>query len=177
MTERQTQRRQDAKPQGIGRRAFVTLGLGSGAAALLAACGWDGGTLVRPGLWSISRVNDWVGETLLYSPTRLARTYPASERSAALPSYFISRTMRSEEHTSELQSQSNLVCRLLLEKKTHNYTLLLRDHLAARDYDVVDRSLSQHLAALPDPRLLFSAHLVARHRVLHVPHRTSAPHP
>src|SRR2546430_13404223 len=27
---------------------------------------------------------------------------------------------RSEEHTSELQSQSNLVCRLLLEKKTYN---------------------------------------------------------
>src|SRR5256886_6002682 len=26
-------------------------------------------------------------------------------------------TSRSEEHTSELQSQSNLVCRLLLEKK------------------------------------------------------------
>src|SRR2546427_3454802 len=26
--------------------------------------------------------------------------------------------MRSEEHTSELQSQSNIVCRLLLEKKT-----------------------------------------------------------
>src|SRR2546427_2619832 len=28
--------------------------------------------------------------------------------------------MRSEEHTSELQSQSNLVCRLLLEKKKSN---------------------------------------------------------
>src|SRR2546427_2977856 len=27
------------------------------------------------------------------------------------------RCLRSEEHTSELQSQSNLVCRLLLEKK------------------------------------------------------------
>src|SRR5438270_9738799 len=27
------------------------------------------------------------------------------------------RSSRSEEHTSELQSQSNLVCRLLLEKK------------------------------------------------------------
>src|SRR2546427_9453515 len=27
---------------------------------------------------------------------------------------------RSEEHTSELQSQSNLVCRLLLEKKKDN---------------------------------------------------------
>src|SRR2546430_8212817 len=29
---------------------------------------------------------------------------------------------RSEEHTSELQSQSNLVCRLLLEKKKKNQT-------------------------------------------------------
>src|SRR2546427_1842594 len=28
---------------------------------------------------------------------------------------------RSEEHTSELQSQSNLVCRLLLEKKKKNH--------------------------------------------------------
>src|SRR2546430_9900654 len=28
-----------------------------------------------------------------------------------------SKPLRSEEHTSELQSQSNLVCRLLLEKK------------------------------------------------------------
>src|SRR2546430_11844404 len=31
---------------------------------------------------------------------------------------------RSEEHTSELQSQSNLVCRLLLEKKKIHYTTL-----------------------------------------------------
>src|SRR2546430_9466288 len=29
--------------------------------------------------------------------------------------------LRSEEHTSELQSQSNLVCRLLLEKKKEQY--------------------------------------------------------
>src|SRR5688572_10012351 len=32
--------------------------------------------------------------------------------------------VRSEEHTSELQSQSNLVCRLLLEKKNPLFTLL-----------------------------------------------------
>src|SRR2546427_9159643 len=32
--------------------------------------------------------------------------------------------MRSEEHTSELQSQSNLVCRLLLEKKKKTNTIL-----------------------------------------------------
>src|SRR5688572_31526097 len=49
-----------------------------------------------------------------------------------------SRAARSEEHTSELQSQSNLVCRLLLEKKkkkkkktpkphTHN-TLILQSY-------------------------------------------------
>src|SRR2546430_8992555 len=31
-------------------------------------------------------------------------------------------TERSEEHTSELQSQSNLVCRLLLEKNNSNDT-------------------------------------------------------
>src|SRR5688572_32756491 len=31
---------------------------------------------------------------------------------------------RSEEHTSELQSQSNLVCRLLLEKKKHLATAI-----------------------------------------------------
>src|SRR2546430_6204353 len=30
--------------------------------------------------------------------------------------------IRSEEHTSELQSQSNLVCRLLLEKKNYQTT-------------------------------------------------------
>src|SRR3989475_8739244 len=33
---------------------------------------------------------------------------------------------RSEEHTSELQSQSNLVCRLLLEKKNNMRELRLR---------------------------------------------------
>src|SRR2546430_13325481 len=32
---------------------------------------------------------------------------------------------RSEEHTSELQSQSNLVCRLLLEKKNSDYGLCI----------------------------------------------------
>src|SRR2546430_11967257 len=41
---------------------------------------------------------------------------PADSSIRAAPS-------RSEEHTSELQSQSNLVCRLLLEKKnTHAVT-------------------------------------------------------
>src|SRR5438034_6970186 len=153
----------------MDRRAFVKLGLAGGAASLAAACGWDGGNALRPRLLDISRLNDWVGEKIFFSPTRLARTYSAAERSAMLPSYFISSMMpmlvnpdawrlrvdglvrqplelsldelmrmtrvtytvkhhcvegwsaiatwRSEEHTSELQSHSDLVCRLLLEKK------------------------------------------------------------
>src|SRR5207302_10536890 len=32
-------------------------------------------------------------------------------------------SLRSEEHTSELQSRENLVCRLLLEKKNVNYII------------------------------------------------------
>src|SRR2546430_11471721 len=43
----------------------------------------------------------WIGATSNGSPTPRSR----------------SSNRRSEEHTSELQSQSNLVCRLLLEKK------------------------------------------------------------
>src|SRR5256886_13274989 len=41
----------------------------------------------------------------------------AAERRISLPVAASSTYTRSEEHTSELQSQSNLVCRLLLEKK------------------------------------------------------------
>src|SRR5256886_7431384 len=54
-----------------------------------------------------------------------ARTWPADVMTSTsrAPASFTNLTsgssvhVRSEEHTSELQSQSNLVCRLLLEKK------------------------------------------------------------
>ncbi|OLC04734.1 MAG: hypothetical protein AUH45_02555 [Gemmatimonadetes bacterium 13_1_40CM_69_22] len=85
MTEPQT--------PGLDRRAFVKLGVAGGAASLAAACGWDGGNALRPRLLDISRLNDWVGEKLLFSSTRLARTYDPAERSAMLPSYFISTAM------------------------------------------------------------------------------------
>src|SRR2546427_7820257 len=42
------------------------------------------------------------------------------------------RCPRSEEHTSELQSQSNLVCRLLLEKKK-------QQHLATSSLRILDQ--------------------------------------
>src|SRR2546428_8226771 len=38
---------------------------------------------------------------------------------------------RSEEHTSELQSRSDLVCRLLLEKKKHHYNSETYLHLGS----------------------------------------------
>src|SRR2546428_9830858 len=55
--------------------------------------------------------------------------------------------MRSEEHTSELQSRSDLVCRLLLEKKKqpHLHSLLLSPPLTSRT--------SSLLYASPIPQL------------------------
>src|SRR5206468_9011797 len=90
----------------------------------------------NPGDFSLSGLADMATRALLYQrpaePSRLlvkhgsqiysirlrrhrrARRYTLrihpSDREAIL-------TMRSEEHTSELQSRSDLVCRLLLEKK------------------------------------------------------------
>src|SRR2546430_8589187 len=57
-------------------------------------------------------------------PTRVttycetARWGSRARLGAAQPASAAASSRRSEEHTSELQSQSNLVCRLLLEKKT-----------------------------------------------------------
>src|SRR5256886_10132697 len=51
------------------------------------------------------------------------------------------RSNRSEEHTSELQSQSNLVCRLLLEKKKNNRQDAPRDHALISPLRVAFREL------------------------------------
>src|SRR5256885_10586067 len=50
---------------------------------------------------------------------------------------------RSEEHTSELQSPCNLVCRLLLEKKTEQYHL----PQSPQNPDLVSKSHSQCLCS------------------------------
>src|SRR2546427_9314686 len=50
------------------------------------------------------------------APYRVRRVGDA-ERGPGVTPGAAERDVRSEEHTSELQSQSNLVCRLLLEKK------------------------------------------------------------
>src|SRR5258706_8545184 len=55
--------------------------------------------------------------TLFRSPSGLLAAEPIKEFPADFVN-MIGRELRSEEHTSELQSLTNLVCRLLLEKKT-----------------------------------------------------------
>jgi DMSO/TMAO reductase YedYZ molybdopterin-dependent catalytic subunit len=79
-----------AETTGLNRRDFMRLGLVA-PAALAAACGWDGGPLIEPRLRAISRLNDWVGEKILLSRSRLAREYPASERTMErrFPAYSI----------------------------------------------------------------------------------------
>src|SRR2546430_8919455 len=55
---------------------------------------------------------------------RIARSRTTFQSTRAHPPCAVAKkklyATRSEEHTSELQSQSNLVCRLLLEKKKNN---------------------------------------------------------
>src|SRR3989449_3627382 len=69
--------------------------------------------------------------TLFRSLTVALRTLPPvveTIREAGLPTLYIVKlpaaSIRSEEHTSELQSRLHLVCRLLLEKKKTSHTRL-----------------------------------------------------
>src|SRR5918994_1625017 len=56
---------------GVSRRDFLRLGLAAGPASLVAACGWDGGAALEPRLRAFSRINDWVGEKIFLSRSRL----------------------------------------------------------------------------------------------------------
>src|SRR3989440_5784659 len=70
-------------------------------------------TIVSLSSIGLPATNGFVGEFLVLLGA--FRTYP-----------------RSEEHTSELQSRSDLVCRLLLEKKKHTSELQSRSNLVCR---------------------------------------------
>ncbi len=79
------------RPSGLSRRDFLHLGLAAGPASLVSACGWDGGGVLEPRLRAFSRINDWVGEKLFLSSTRLAPEYPVAARTAPrhFPAYSI----------------------------------------------------------------------------------------
>src|SRR5262245_65561816 len=56
---------------------------------------------------------------------RTGPVYPSRTRSVSVTfGSLFARTLRSEEHTSELQSLRHLVCRLLLEKKKKKHKII-----------------------------------------------------
>src|SRR2546426_1531287 len=55
------------------------------------------------------------------------------------------RTARSEEHTSELQSPCNLVCRLLLEKKKHQLEEPVLQDSKVMDFEMPQQSYPHRL--------------------------------
>src|ERR1022692_3921698 len=65
--------------------------------------------------------------------------------------------IRSEEHTSELQSPCNLVCRLLLEKKKKTHT----PHVSTTTQYYNCHHVSQHLTRAQDPRAYGSTLLLS----------------
>src|SRR3972149_5723954 len=90
---------------------------GSKRPFMFARCVFTLGSLLCIFAWNIEsliafRVLQVVGGGMLtpVGTAMLFRAFPPSERAQAAA------LLRSEEHTSELQSQSNLVCRLLLER-------------------------------------------------------------
>src|SRR2546430_8358248 len=87
----------------------------------------------------------------------------------ALEHKFIRIYFRSEEHTSELQSQSNLVCRLLLEKK--NRLRVVRRRLAGAHRV---RSAHPRPRARSIPQIAGYEGDAGAHRI-HAPDRQSAP--
>src|SRR2546427_8324245 len=88
-------------------RSCTALGEKAGSRACrLLRQGWPSLTST---LWPCS----WAKTEMPCSQRTSASCWPTSSSRTSSGSV----TTRSEEHTSELQSQSNLVCRLLLEKK------------------------------------------------------------
>src|SRR2546430_9962110 len=79
-----------------------------------------------PSLWHYLWTSQRKRDTVLWPSQRRPRM--PEDKSEVLQG-----TLRSEEHTSELQSQSNLVCRLLLEKKKKQQ---IRDDDAQHDKSV-----------------------------------------
>src|SRR5258708_17306196 len=94
---------------------------------------------VRLGLVTASLLALVAGETAAQGPIRIGFLSPLSGAIAAAGKDMYSgcelywqEAMRSEEHTSELQSPDHLVCRLLLEKKKTTQAYALPHHRVPR---------------------------------------------
>src|SRR5688572_32575178 len=83
----------------------------------------------------------------------------------------VTSTLRSEEHTSELQSQSNLVCRLLLEKKKNLHEPACLAHVKLPPTPLL------HHVPPSSPDLLRAHSALADHRAYHRRRVANAPRP
>src|SRR2546426_8321518 len=79
-------------------------------------------TLFRSGVGSLPRMREEGWRKVVQGQACVDDVISLS--GAQRPLRTLREIMRSEEHTSELQSPCNLVCRLLLEKKKKNSDLL-----------------------------------------------------
>src|SRR5258706_1046413 len=89
-----------------------------------------------------------------------SRFKATSTRSKRIPS-----ASRSEEHTSELQSLTNLVCRLLLEKKEHTSELQSLTNIVCRLL-LEKKKKTNNLQILTD--LLASLKIRERHMTINI---------
>src|SRR5207247_9731685 len=83
-------------------------------------------------LWTASAFPDWVSSGLMLIMTAISISMWRMMPNRTI-SFSTVAMVRSEEHTSELQSRVDLVCRLLLEKKKalpHSKELGVRGHCA-----------------------------------------------
>src|SRR2546427_3202066 len=87
--------------------------------------------------------------TTLFRSSQAVLPGQPQRAAAGTLSYLNAARARSEEHTSELQSQSNLVCRLLLEKKKNETPR--RAHQAA---DLPERVVAGDATATIPPALV-----------------------
>src|SRR5256885_7747244 len=81
--------------------------------------------------------------TLFRSAVRREAAAPNSSRTRPVPPP--SAALRSEEHTSELQSPCNLVCRLLLEKKKNIQSTFIHIHTYHTYYLYSNPTLISHI--------------------------------
>src|SRR5690606_41518879 len=84
------------------------------ALPICVAAGWLDDDGVRPDqVLALRRLDHRQADAVFHTVGRVLILQLGDDRGGGIPDD----TVRSEEHTSELQSRENLVCRLLLEKK------------------------------------------------------------
>src|SRR5688572_16214197 len=99
----------------------LAIGTGMGIGFLSGLTGTGGGIFLTPLLL-------FCGWASIRGAAAVSALFILVNSIAGLVGYISSGRPRSEEHTSELQSQSNLVCRLLLEKKKKTTTVTSHNH-------------------------------------------------